>query len=154
MKQELFPFNGESHQAFTRAKMMRRDLKMSLCLLGCIILLALSRIALQANWIKCIRVLLAFSVYSLVLIALQLKRGEKENSAVVSLPFWHFAMAAATAELLSGWLRPDARLDTELLMIPTAALLVGGIHWLALRTWRPVRERIVKGRNADAALSV
>jgi hypothetical protein len=154
MKHELSPFNGESHQTFTSTSMMRRDLKMSLCLLGCIVLLALSRIALQANWVKCIRVLLAFSVYSFILMALQFKRSEKESSAVVSLPFRHFALAAATAELVSGWLRPDARLDTELLMIPAAALLVGGIHWLALRSWRPLRERIVKGRDADATLSV
>lgn len=154
MKHRLFPFSGEDEQSFTRASMMRRDLKLSLCLLGCIILLALSRIALQANWIKCLRVLLAFSVYSLVLIALQLKRSKRDSRAGVPLPFWHFALAAATAEFFSGWLRPDARPDTELLMIPTAALLVGGFHWLALKSWRPLRERIVKGRNADDALSV
>jgi hypothetical protein len=123
------------------------DLAMSLCLLAVIITLALGRIALDANWLKCLRVSLAFCTYLGVVLAL-LRRGRFINAAG-QLSFWPFALAAALAELVSGWLRPGASVSMTLEMAITAALLVGGVHWLSLRSWRLLRDKIERGGRAN-----
>jgi hypothetical protein len=124
----------------------RRDMLVSVGLLAVIIILALSRIALDGNWQKVLRVSMAFLIYTAVLLVLA--RGRARFSAANSrLPFWIFAVAAAAAELSSGWLRPDWRASDVLAMPVAAALLVGGFHWVVLRAWRPLRERIVVSRD-------
>lgn len=64
----------DSHQHSTRilVSVSRRDLLVSIGLLGLIICLALSRLALQGNWQKVLRVSLAFVAYSGVLLTLAL----------------------------------------------------------------------------------
>ena len=121
----------------------RRDLLLSMGLLALIIVLALGRIALDGNCQKVVRVSLAFVVYATALLVLARARFSGANAP---LPFWIFAVAGAAAELSSGWLRPDWRLSDLLAMPFAAALLVGGFHWLVLRAWRPLRERIVMRR--------
>jgi hypothetical protein len=132
-------------------KVARRDLLLSMGGLALIIVLALGRIALDGNWQKVLRVSLAFLVYAAALLVLAKARARLTAAASAPLPFWIFALAGAAAELSSGWLRPDWRLSDLLGMPFAAALLIGGFHWLVLRAWRPLRERIVTGRATGRA---
>jgi hypothetical protein len=135
----------------TSTNIVRRDLMLSMGLLALIITLALFRIAWSGNWIKVLRVSLAFLTYGLTLLTLlrnfaqpafERSRLPLERSR---LPFWIFALAAAAAELCSGWLRPDWRMS-DLLTLPLfAAFLIGGFHWSVLSMWRGLRERIMAG---------
>jgi hypothetical protein len=117
---------------------------LSMGLLALIIIMALFRIAWTGNWLKVLRVSLGFLTYGLTLLAMlrsfaqpALERGR--------LSFWIFALAAAAAELCSGWLRPDWRMSDLLTLPVVAAFLIGGFHWSVLRMWRGLRERIVSG---------
>ncbi|HMF56532.1 MAG TPA: hypothetical protein VK619_09325 [Pyrinomonadaceae bacterium] len=150
MKSVDFSFSSGSDEQSSLLPTMRRDFLASMCVLGFIALSALCRIALQSNWIKCVRVSIAFSVYSLVLISL-FRLDHRKSETDVRLPFWRFALAGALAELASGWLRPDASVTDELFMIPAAAVLVGGFHWLVLKSRRPLRNRIERSANAGQA---
>jgi hypothetical protein len=122
-------------------KVLRRVFVSSIWLLGLIIVLALGRIALDGNWQKVLRVSLAFFTYSGVLLFL-FQSAARTSPSLTRLPFWIFAVAGALAELVTGWLRPDWRASDLLAMPPAAALLIGGLHWLVLRAWRPLRTRI------------
>lgn len=120
---------------------MRRDLLTSLCVLAVLFASVLSGLAWEENWPKFLRVLIGFSAYILALLAalglydLIMKRRAR-------LPFAPFVVAGAAAEISSGWLRPAATMPVDLLTAVAAALLIGGTHWLALRAWRPLRERV------------
>ncbi|HEV2913630.1 MAG TPA: hypothetical protein VGX92_10145 [Pyrinomonadaceae bacterium] len=127
----------------------RRDIAISLVVLALIIILALSRIALDENWRKVLRVSMAFLTYNAVLLAL-VRHVVRTGPCA---PFWIFAAAAASAELASGWLRVSWR-ASDLALAPLAALLIGGVHWLALRAWRSVLERIEVGPNARSRSAV
>jgi hypothetical protein len=138
----MIPGTKEEEIVESAGDVARRDLLLSMGLLALIILLALGRIALDGNWQKVVRVSLAFIVYATALLVLARARA-RFFTASASLPFWIFAVAGALAELSSGWLRPDWRVSDLVAMPFAAALLVGGFHWLVLRAWRPLRERIV-----------
>jgi hypothetical protein len=118
-----------------------RDLVASLCVLCLLIGLALSGLAWDENWRKFLRVFIGVIVYVMVLLsalgAYGLIRGRRAG-----FPFPAFALAGAMAELTSGWLRPTATTKVDLLMALAAAFLIGGIHWLTLRAWHPLDERI------------
>jgi hypothetical protein len=116
----------------------RRDLNLSALLLALLFAAVLCGLAHDENWRKLLRIGLAASVYlsALLLLTRRWRRG-----ASAPLPFWPFAVAAAAAELSSGWLRTRVADGMTLWLAPAAALLVGGIHWLALRRWRRLRER-------------
>lgn len=134
--------DDEKKRASTQAAIARRDLVASLCILTLIITLALCRIALDANWIKCVRVSLAFVIYVGVLLVL-LRTFVRVVGVAAQLSFWPFAFAAAVAELASGWLRTGAHFSsTTLEMALAAGLLIGGLHCLSLRSWRLLRNRI------------
>ena len=113
---------------------------------GFIILLAVSQLALQGNWQKVLRVSLAFLTYSAVLLSFA-RYFSKFGVTSIRLPFWIFAVAGGAAEIASGWLRPDWRLSDTLMLPLAAAALIGGLHWLGLMAWRPLRERILLGRT-------
>jgi hypothetical protein len=121
----------------------RRDFRLSLGVVALIVASALCGLAFNANWPKFLRVLLAFSTYSTILLLLF------RRATPGALPLWPFALAAGAAELASGWLRPNATALLSLSVAPAAALLIGGAHWLALRSWRPLRGRIAAPRNAS-----
>jgi hypothetical protein len=129
------------------AKVLRSDFALTMWLLGLIIALALGRIALDGNWQKMLRVSLAFVTYSGVLLFL-FQSAARKSCSIIRPPFRMFALAGALAELVSGWLRPDWRASDLLAMTPAAALLIGGLHWLVLRTWRPLRTSILTGRES------
>ncbi len=120
----------------------RRDFVLSLIFMSLLVAFVLSGLALDANWRKLARVGLGFSTYLFVLLSLVggLRLFEKRRAPI---PFPVFALSAAAAELASGWLRPTARSTVDFAVALAAALLIGGTHWLALRTWRPLRTRIV-----------
>ena len=125
----------------------RRDLFVSVALLGLIVAMALGRIALDGNWQKVLRISLAFLIYSTALMLL-VRLAAKAAVERFGMPFCLFAVAAGAAELASGWLRPDWRVSDTLFMPLAAALLIGGFHWLALRTWRPLRQLISANHTA------
>ena len=145
MKREPFPPASYEEQINPATSLARRDLFVSLCVLAIILILALGRTAQQSNYLKCVRILVAFCTYGAVLLTL-LRCFDPQSVRVTSFSFWPFAVAAATAELASGWLRPNWR-ASDILLAPLAAFLVGGIHWLSLRAWRQLRERIETSRE-------
>jgi hypothetical protein len=124
----------------------RRDLKLSLCLLGLLVAFALAGLAWDENWRKLLRVTMGFTTYLTALLsALGLYGLIMKKRA--GLPFWAFALAGAMAEASSGWLRPAAKMIVDLPTALAAAFLIGGLHWLALRTWRPLNQRILSIRR-------
>ena len=135
--------NGLERKNADAGATMRRDLKLSLCLLALLFALVLSGLAWDGNWQKLLRVLIGFSAYLLVLLSAPGIYGfiTKRRAGP---PFAAFALAGAAAEICSGWLRPTARTAVDLSTALAAAMLIGGAHWLALRYWRPLRERIIK----------
>ena len=122
----------------------RRDLRLSVLLLALLFAAVLCGLAYEENWRKLLRVGLASSVYLSALLLLTRRRRE---GTAAPLPFWPFALAGAAAELSSGWLRTRVADGMTFWLAPAAAVLVGGLHWLALRHWRPLRERLT-GRDA------
>jgi len=134
--------DSHKHRTKSLVSVSRRDLLVSIGVLGLIICLALSRLALQGNWEKVLRVSLAFVAYSGVLLSLAVYTF-KSVADRVRAPLWIFSVAGAAAELASGWLRPDWRLSDTLVLPLLAAVLVGGLHWIALISWRPLRQRVL-----------
>jgi hypothetical protein len=132
-----------------------RDFLISLCVLAFIVVFALCGLAANANWRKFTRVLIAFLTYNALLLAfyalIKTRLRSASTTATSHLPFWAFAVAACAAELASGWWRTNASASTVLTVAPVAAFLVGGIHWLALRSWRRLRERIVSADSVAPA---
>ena len=122
----------------------RRDFIVSIGVLGFIVALAVSQLALEGNWQKVLRVSLAFLTYSAVLLSFA-RYVSKFAEESIHLRFRIFAVAGAAAEIASGWLRPDWSLSDTLTLPLAAAVLIGGSHWLALMAWRPLRERILSG---------
>jgi len=118
---------------------VRHDLRSSALLLALLFAAVLCGLAYEENWRKLLRVGLAASVY---LSALLLLTRRWREPAAKPLPFWPFALAAAAAELSSGWLRTRVADGMTFWLAPAAAVLVGGLHWLALRHWRRLRERL------------
>ncbi|HEV2704840.1 MAG TPA: hypothetical protein VGV59_02890 [Pyrinomonadaceae bacterium] len=118
-----------------------RDLSRSLITLALVFVVVLGGLAHDENWRKFSRVLIAASVYLAILSAYaRFRRRRAAPSA--GLAFTAFALAAASAELASGWLRTGTTSTLTLWLAPLAACLIGGLHWLALRTWRPLRSVI------------
>ncbi|HEX7318386.1 MAG TPA: hypothetical protein VF297_31055 [Pyrinomonadaceae bacterium] len=124
----------------------RRDLLASALLLALLFAAVLCGLAYEENWRKFVRVGVAASVYLSAL--LMLTRRWRRGTAA-TFPFWPFAVAAAAAELTSGWLRTRVADGITFWLAPVAAVLVGGLHWLALRYWRTLRERLT-GHGAAA----
>ncbi len=112
---------------------------LSALLLALLFTAVLCGLAYEENWRKLVRVGLAASVY---LSALLLLTRRWRSGASTALPLWPFAVAAAAAELSSGWLRTRVADGMTFWLAPAAAVLVGGLHWLALRRWRHLRERL------------
>jgi hypothetical protein len=128
---------GEAYEG--EGRHARRDLRLSALLLALLFAAVLCGLAAEENWRKLLRVGLASSLY---LSALLLLTRRWREGAAVPLPFWPFALAAAAAELSSGWLRTRVAGGMTFWLAPAAAVLVGGLHWLALRHWRRLRERL------------
>lgn len=135
-----------NEQSAAQESIASRDLLASVWLLGVAFAAVLAGLALDANWRKLLRVLIAAPTYVCVLLTLFRVRGVAAASGG-GLPPWPFCAAAAAAELASGWLRAGVAAHITFWVAPLAAVLIGGLHWLGLRYWRPLRERIMgRGR--------
>jgi hypothetical protein len=128
----------------------RRDLLKSVCLLALVFTAVLCGLARDENWRKLLRVAIASSTYFVSLLSITWALGKyarargKFGRAGGTLPFWPFASAGAAAELSSGWLRTGVAPGITLWLAPLAAVLVGGVHWLALRYWRSLRAHLTR----------
>jgi hypothetical protein len=128
-----------------------RDFKMSLFVMALLIGFALAGLARDENWRKLVRVLIGFSAYLVVLLSALGVYSSMRKQRGVSLPFPAFALSGAAAEISSGWLRPGAKASVDLWTALAAALLIGGVHWLALRAARSLHERIVRTERGSIA---
>ncbi len=128
----------------TPADAARRDFRASLCLVGFVTVAVLCGLAHDENWRKFLRISIASAVYVSALSALW---GVVPRRGRAGLPFRAYAVAAAAAELSSGWLRPGVPAGTTVWVAAVAAVLLGGFHWLALARWRPFRESLLSGRT-------
>ena len=109
-----------------------RDVRVSLAIITVVVTLALAGLAADGNWPKVERVAASFAAYAAtVLIARHLERSKQEV-----LSFWVFALAGAVAGIVSGLVRDEVRASTVAVGTIAASLLIGGVHWIALRTWR------------------
>lgn len=113
---------------------MKQHLKLSIAVLGAIGIFAVVGLAMEGNWSKAQRVTIAIAVYSCILL---LVCGRRERISVL----W-FLFAAGSAEIASGWLRPDATGSIELRMVAAAGLL-GFVHWLGLRASEGLRKQLL-----------
>ena len=118
-----------------------RDLLASLALLGVVVAIALGSLALDENWWKLARVALAASAYAALLLAGGRTRARGDRATPPR--FRVFLLAGGCAGLLSGVVRPAPSVPETLALAVLGATLLGGLHWLALRRWRTVRERLM-----------
>jgi hypothetical protein len=106
-----------------------RPLRISLVVLGFVLALALTGLALTQNWGKLVRVAGAAAVY-LGCLGLLVRRSTPRGEE----PPWRaFATAGALAGLASGVLRPDTTVRLVVADVVGAALLLATAHWLAVR---------------------
>ena len=112
------------------------DVRVSLALLAAVLLLALAGLALGGNWPKVWRVAAAALAYGAVLLAAA-RGGPARYPA--------FALAGAAAGLVSGIARAAVDPRVVAAQLLAGALLLGGVHWLALRTWRRLRAALTPG---------
>jgi hypothetical protein len=122
----------------------------SLVVSGVLAALALAGLALQGNWPKVVRVLLAWLTYGGGLLGLLRAR----QAFVVSshrLPFWMFGMAGAGAGVVSGLMQTARSAPLVVLSGLLTATLVGGLHFLVVRGWRGLIRRIASGPGRDGS---
>ena len=126
----------------------RDELLASVGLLTAVVLLAVTGLGSDGNWPKVLRVGAAAVAYLSILVALALRRDAER-----ALPWWAFATAGGTAGVVSAAVRAAAGPDVEgnfaagaVAAAAGAALLVGTVHWAALRHWR----RLSPARSAAA----
>ncbi len=109
----------------------------SLLLLGAIVGCALVGLAIQGNWPKVLRVLLAALAYGTIL-GLSLRRATTAGGA----PYGNFVVAGAVAGAVSGLVRPTTTLLLVLAQALSAAFLLASVHWLGVRAWQRQVERM------------
>ena len=111
------------------------DLRLSLVLIGVVVVFALVGLATDHNWPKLLRVSLAFATYAGTLLAFT-QAHRARSSAATPMGYKWFMIAGALAGLVSGIVRPEFRLDVLAAGTIATAVLLAGVHWLALRYWR------------------
>ena len=114
------------------------EVRVSLAIITAVVLLALAGLVADGNWPKVERVAASFAAYAAtVLIARHLERPKQDVPS-----FWVFALAGAVAGVVSGLVRDEVRASTVAVGAIAAGLLLGGVHWLALRFWRRLRSAL------------
>ena len=121
----------------------RRDLLFSLALISAVVVFALIGLATDRNWLKILRVSLSYATYAGILIALSRVRAASLSKAE-PVPYVWFVAAGAAAGIVSGVVRPEFRFDVLIAGTGAAALLLSGVHCLALRQWRKLMPRRVE----------
>jgi hypothetical protein len=112
------------------------DLLASIALLALAIAFVVVNLAADGNWAKLRRVSGAFLTYATVLVLLARGAGPAKPRYVA------FGAAGACAGLVNSLLRHDANPAVAAVSVAGAALLIGGVHWLAVTRWRAVRARL------------
>ena len=118
----------------------RGSLEASLLLMGAVVVLAIGGLAVDGNWPKVARVATAFLTYVVVLLA---ARGAQDGE-VEGIPYRAFALAGGACGLASGLVRPEVRSAVVVAGVLAGALLLGGIHWVALRGWRRLHSMTIR----------
>ena len=116
------------------------DLRVSLLLVGGVVLLAMAGLAMDGNWPKLARVATAFLTYIVVLLA---ARGA-EDWGEESVPFRAFAAAGGACGLVSGLVREEVHGAVVAAGVLAGSLLLGGLHWLALCGWRRFHSMAIR----------
>lgn len=123
-----------------------REVRISLAVLTVVVLLALAGLAAEGNWPKVERVAASFAAYTAtVLIVRRLERPKQDVPS-----FWVFALAGAVAGIVSGVVRDEVRASIVAVGAIAAGLLLGGVHWFALRSWRRLRSALTSGRSRSS----
>jgi hypothetical protein len=108
-------------------------LRASLAVLALIVAIALIGLGAAGNWPKVLRVAAAAVTYAVVL--LLLSRGRAAHHPRV------FVAAGAVAGAVSGLARPTTSVGLVAASMLGAALLLGPMHWWALRNWERQAQR-------------
>lgn len=98
----------------------------SLMVLGVVVAFALVGLASAENWPKVLRVTAAAVTYCVVLLALCRRQPDLRIGA--------FITAGAAAGVVSGLTRPSISLAVMAAGMLGAGLLLGPLHWLAIRS--------------------
>jgi hypothetical protein len=122
----------------------------SLAVSGVLVALALAGLALQGNWPKVARVLLAWLTYGVLLLG-SVRGGRNRVVPGDRLPFWMFGLAGAGAGVVSGLMQPTRSAGLVVLSGLLTATLVGGLHFLVVRGWRGLTGRITGGRCREGS---
>lgn len=116
------------------------NLALSLVVMGAIVVLATIGLALDGNWPKVARVATAFLTYVVVLLA----AGGAGDETGEKTPYRAFALAGGACGLVSGLVRAEVDVAVVAAGVLAGALLLGGVHWLALRGWRRLHTMTVR----------
>ena len=103
----------------------------TLAVLAFVVGIAALGLALDRNWLKLARVLLAAGAYAGVLVT-----AFRRLASRARVHWRPFAVAGGVAGGVSGVVRPGIDVRLLLASIKGAALLLGSAHWLALRWWQ------------------
>ncbi|HMJ17963.1 MAG TPA: hypothetical protein VK478_06180 [Gemmatimonadaceae bacterium] len=122
----MMPQNAQKHVSVTA-------LRHSFVVLGAVALIALVGLSVAHNWPKLLRVGLAAASYAAVLLIGSRLRSSNHPDAVV--PYWLFAIAGATAGLVSGIVRPTILWPVALVSIVAGAFLLSTVHWAGTRRY-------------------
>ena len=107
----------------------------SLAVLAFIVVSAIAGLAIEGNWPKIARVVTAFLAYVVVLLAARRGRDADDSRAPIGM----FVLAGAASGLVSGLVREAVQGGVLLAGVLGGGLLLGGVHWLALRAWQRLR---------------
>jgi hypothetical protein len=111
-----------------RLNQSRNPLRFSLFILAAIVLIAVSGLALNGNWPKVLRVSSAAAAY-LGVLSLWLRSITPTHPQ----PWWPFACAGGLAGAISGFLQPSFSYPVLLTSAAGGAILLGTVHWIAVR---------------------
>ena len=103
-------------------------------------LLASAGLALDGNWPKVARIATSFLTYLVVLLAARGARGDGQEG----IPFRVFALAGGASGLVSGLVRAEVEGAVIAVGVLAGALLLGGIHWLAILGWRRLHSMAIR----------
>ena len=110
----------------------------TLAVLAFVVGFAALGLAFDHNWLKLARVLLAAAAYAGVLVAAFRALAPRGRA-----PWWPFALAGAVAGGMSGMVRPGSDGRVLVTSVTAAALLLGTVHWIALRWSRRVAPEAI-----------
>ena len=116
------------------------ELLVSILLLTLVTMIADFGLAFQGDWPRIVRVTLSAASYVAVL-GVVLRGIGRLGAPAARIPYWPFALAGTAAGVIGALLPPSDRALLSLAGVVLAALILGGFHWLAIRSWPRARTR-------------